>query len=111
MLNERTALAGIAPAEAIADYAQALRIRHKVIGICNDALSARIKNDEEEYWVLATCWEAAVGIEDQQGASQWEQAAGQQVDSTKLQAWMVQTTEDQIAKLKALLKPSQFDHI
>jgi hypothetical protein len=111
MLNERAALAGTAPAEAITDYVQAQRIRHKVIGICNDALSTGIEDEEEKYWVLATLWEAAVGIEDQQGASQWEKGARQHVDSTKLQGWMVQTTEDQIAKLKALLKPSPLDHI
>jgi len=111
MLNERAALAGIAPAEAIADYVQAQRIRHKVIDICNDALTAGIEDDEEKYWVLATLWEAAVGIEDQQGARQWEKAARQHVDSTKLQDWMVETTEDQIAKLNALLKPSPLDLI
>lgn len=111
MLNERAALAGIALAEAIADYVQARRIRHKVIGICNDALGAGIEDPEQKYWVLATLWEAAVGIEDQEGASQWEKAAREHVASTKLQGWMVETTEEQIAKLKALLKPSPLDHI
>jgi len=111
MLNERAALAGIAPAEAIADYVQARRIRRKVIDICNAALRAGIEDDEQKYWVLATLWEAAVGIDDQKGASQWEKAAREHVDSTKLHGWMVETTEDQIAKLKALLKPSPLDYI
>ena len=67
MLNERAALAGIAPAEAIADYVQAQRTRIKVIDICKDALSAGIEDDDEKYWVLATLWEATVGIDDQEG--------------------------------------------
>ncbi len=111
MLNERAALAGIAPAEAIADYVQAQRTRIKVIDICKDALSAGIEDDDEKYWVLATLWEATVGIEDQEGTAQWEREAKQHVESKKLQGWMVDTTEDQIAKLKELLEPSPLDRI
>jgi hypothetical protein len=49
MLNERAALEGIAPAEAIADYVQAQRARLKVIDICKNALSAGIEDDGEKY--------------------------------------------------------------
>ena len=84
MLNERAALAGIAPAEAIADYVQAQRIRPKVMDICNDALSTGIEGDDEKYWVFATLWEAAVGIDDQEGTTQWEREAKQHADSAKL---------------------------
>ena len=111
MLNERAALAGIAPAEAIADYVQAQRIRLKVIDICKNALSAGIEDDEEKYWVFATLWEATVGIHDKEGTPQWEREAKQLVESNKLQGWMVDTTENQIAKLKELLKPSPLDRI
>jgi hypothetical protein len=111
MLNERAALTGIAPAEAIADYVQAQRTRLKVIDICKNTLGAGIEDNEEKYWVLATLWEAAVGIDDKEGTGQWEREAKQHVESNNLQGWMVETTEDQIAKLKELLKPSPLDRI
>jgi len=111
MLNERAALAGIAPAEAIADYVQAQRIRLKVIDICKNAHRAGIEDDDEKYWVLATLWEATVGIDDQEGTTQWEREAKEHVDSEKLPDWMVDSTEKQIAKLKELLKPSPLDRI
>ena len=111
MLNERAALSGIAPAEAIADYVQAQRTRFKVIDICKNALSAGIEDNDEKYWVLATLWEATVGIHDKEGTAQWEREAKQHVESNKLQGWMVDTTENQIAKLKELLKPSPLDRI
>jgi len=111
MLNVRAALAGIAPAEAIADYVQAQRTRLKVIDICKNSLSAVIEDNDEKYWVLATLWEATVGIDDKEGTEQWEREAKQHVESNNLQGWMVETTEDQIAKLKELLKPSPLDRI
>jgi hypothetical protein len=111
MLNVRAALAGIAPAEAIADYVQAQRTRLKVIDICKNALSVGIEDNDEKYWTLATLWEATVGIDDKEGTEQWEKEAKQHVDSNNLQGWMVETTEDQITKLKELLKPSPLDRI
>ena len=60
---------------------------------------------------LATLWEATVGIDDKEGTEQWEREAKQHVESNNLQGWMVETTEDQIAKLKELLKPSPLDRI
>ena len=111
MLNERAAPAGIAPAEAIADYVQAQRIRPKVMDICKDSLSTGIEDDDEKYWVFATLWEAAVGIDDQEGTTQWEREAKQHAETAKLPGWMVDSTENQIAKLKALLKPSPLDRI
>ena len=70
-----------------------------------------VEGDDEKYWVLATLWEAAVGIDDQEGTTQWEREAKQHADSAKLPGWMVDSTENQIAKLKALLKPSPLDRI
>ena len=111
MLNERAALSGIAPAEAIADYVQAQRTRFKVIEICKKALSVGIEDNDEKYWVLATLWEAAIGIDDNEATAQWEREAKQHVKSNNLDGWMVETTEDQIAKLKDLLKPSPLARI
>jgi hypothetical protein len=111
MLNERAALSGIAPAEAIADYVQAQRTRFKVIDICKNALSVGIEDNDEKYWVLATLWEAAIGIDDNEATEQWQREAKQHVKSNNLGGWMVETTEDQIAKLKDLLKPSPLARI
>ncbi len=111
MLNVRAALTGTAPAEAIADYVQAQRTRRKVIDICKKSLGAGIEDNGEKYWVLATLWEASVGIDDAAGTEQWEAEAKQHVESNKLPGWMVDTTKDQIVKLKELLKPSPLRHI
>ena len=111
MLNVRAALTGTSPAEAIADYVQAQRTRLKVIDICKKYLDAGIEDNEEKYWVLATLWEASVGIEDKPGTDQWEGEATQHVESNKLPGWMVDTTKDQIVKLKELLAPSPLDRI
>ncbi len=111
MLNVRAALTGTSPAEAIADYVQAQRTRLKVIDICKKSLDAGIEDNEEKYWVLATLWEASVGIEDKAGTEQWEGEATQHVEYNKLPGWMVDTTKDQIVKLKELLEPSPLDRI
>ena len=111
MLNERAALADMAPAEAIADYVQAQRVRSKVIEICKQAVEDGIENNEDKYWVLATLWEASFGIRDTDGAAQWETAARQHVNDNALSDWMVSSTEEQIANLAKLLEPSPLDRI
>lgn len=111
MLNERAALPEITSAEAIADYVQAQRIRNKVIDICKSNLSDGIENEDEKYWVLATLWEACVGIDDSEGGEHWKKEAKQHVEFNSLPGWMVESTEGQIAKLQELLKPSPLDQI
>ena len=111
MLNVRAALTGTAPAEAIADYVQAQRTRLKVIDICKKFPGADIEDNEETYWVLATLWEASVGIDNAARIAQWEAEARQHVKSNKLGGWMLKSTEDQIVELKELLKPSPLRHI
>lgn len=111
MLNVRAALTGTAPAEAIADYVQAQRTRRKVIDICKKSLDAGIEDNDEKYWVLATLWEASVGIDDEAGTERWEGEATRHVESNNLPGWMVDTTKDQMVKLKELLKPSPLRQI
>lgn len=111
MLNVRAALTGVAPADSIADFVQAQRTRFKVIDICKKMLDAEFADKEEQYWVLATLWEASFGIADEAGTEKWEKEARQHAESKKLPKWMVGTTTDQIKKLKGLLQPSPLSKI
>ena len=111
MLNVRAALNDTAPAEAIADYVQAQRVRRKVIDICKESLGEVIEENDQKYWVLATLWEAFVGINNEAGAARWEGEAKQHVESNKLPGWMVSTANDQIVRLKELLMPSPLRYI
>jgi len=111
MLNVRAALSDTAAAEAIADYVQAQRTRLNVIEICNKSRDAGIEDSDEKYWVLATLWVASVGIDDKAGTEKWEAEAKEHVESHKLPGWMVETTKDQIVRLKELLVPSPLRHI
>ena len=98
-----------APAEAIADWVLASRVRRRVVEICQDELKslpavARGMTSEEQtdlqsrkYWILATLQEAAVGLGDP--ADEWKRQA---VD-TKPAVWMLESTEQQIARLQTLL--------
>jgi tetratricopeptide (TPR) repeat protein len=111
MFNERAALEGATPAEAIADYVQAQRTRTRVIEICEKALESEIEKADEKYWILATLWEACVGINDEVRSGDWKARAKQHVELNKLGDWMIDTTETQIAKLKELLTPSPLSQI
>ena len=111
MLNVRAALEGRSPAEAIADYVLAKRVRLKVIDICKDLIAPGMEDSEQKYWVLATLWEACVGVEDTQGADQCEAEAIRHAESNQLPGWMVDSTRNQIVKLKNLLVPSPIDRI
>lgn len=103
LLNERAALeeqTGMR-AEAIADFIQAQRIRREVMKYCKNQLELAngTKTEEERYWIIATLWEAAVGIEDVDGEEQWSERAA----TMKVANWMLDSTRGQIAKLKKLL--------
>lgn len=113
LLNERAA-AATDPAEAIADFVQARRVRREVLAICGHWLQANppppataspetvAKFQSDEYWVLATIAEAQVGLE--------EGASGEARLTEALLAaplpWMGQATKDQVDKLKLLLAAS-----
>ncbi len=103
LLNERAAVeeqAGMR-AEAIADFIQAQRIRREVMKYCKNLLELAngTKTEEDRYWIIATLWEAAVGIEDADAEKQWSERAA----AMKVANWMLDTTREQIAKLKKLL--------
>ena len=111
LMNERAALeeqSGMR-AEAIADYIQAQRIRREVMKYCKALLERAngTKTEEEHYWIIATLWEATVGIEDADAEKQWSERAA----SMKVANWMLDSTCGQIAKLKKLLSVSPLGHV
>ena len=73
--------------------------RRKVKAICE----ARLRDDnlvaDEWYWVLATLYEACVGLGETSEEVKWK-AASKEAATTD---WMVASTETQVAKLRSLL--------
>jgi hypothetical protein len=96
--------------EATADRVQARRVRRRVLTICEDLLTHGIKGEsqsskaEQEYWIRATMVEAFFGL----GRGDEADAAFHQAETMKPkpEAWMVESTTEQIDKLRILLKAS-----
>lgn len=84
--------------EGVADAVQARRIRRDVIRYAEQAL-AKDMADDKRYWVAATLWEAAVGLEDAAEVQKREA----QARALKVPAWMIETTEGQIRSIQAML--------
>ena len=121
ILNVRAAEAA-SPAEAIADYVQAQRVRQEVVGICERWLACQsdasdcapesaqpataLQNSADRYWVLATQAEAYVGLGQDEQAAQVLAAAY----ATAPNASMRDSTDKQLTKLRELLaiNPLQF---
>jgi hypothetical protein len=114
LLNCRAA-AATDPAEAVADFIQARRVRKEVLTICEQWLAANPLPDAQSaspeavkqaqsnrYWVLATIGEAYVGLGDEaKGQEQLEAAY-----AAAPKGWMADSTREQIAKLEQLLDKS-----
>ena len=116
LLNVRAARAAN-PAEAITDFVLARRVRTEVLGICEkwladnpppaEATPEALKQDAaNRYWVLATVCEAKVGLGD--GDAQRQLAAAY---AAAPEAWMADSTREQIAKLQALLADPPLKHL
>jgi hypothetical protein len=101
LLNVRAANAQ-SRADAIADFVQAERVRREVLSICESVLKSETLPDAERYWALATAAEAYLGIGDEVGAQQ-KLAEASAVASA---AWMKESTQEQLNKLRSLLKDS-----
>lgn len=84
--------------EGIADTVLARRIRRDVMRYAEQVLANEM-TQEKRYWVLATLWEAAVGLDDNGGIQKWEAEAR----TLKVPAWMVETTVQQIRAIRATL--------
>lgn len=84
--------------EAIADFVLANRTRKEVIRHASP-LADNLENINNRYWVIATLYEAAVGLGDEQAIADWEAKA----KAMPVPNWMQDTCENQVAKLKHLL--------
>ncbi|MGC2167214.1 MAG: TRAFs-binding domain-containing protein [Gallionella sp.] len=84
--------------EGIADAVQARRVRRDVIRYAEQTLSEDMTNDAR-YWVIATLWEAAVGLGDATAALQWES----QARALKVPSWMLESTQEQLQLLQSVL--------
>ena len=84
--------------DAIADYVLAKRIRKEVIRYASP-LADSTEDTNKRYWIVATLYEAAIGLDDDQAIAEWEAKA----KAMNVPAWMQETRESQADKLKALL--------
>ena len=100
LLNVRASLRGNGgdKLEAIADFVIARRVRREVIRYCERALEVS-PDPAARYWVLATLWEAALGIGDSHTAARWQKEA----EAVAPALWMLDTTRAQLDRLNELL--------
>ncbi|HEV7684129.1 MAG TPA: TRAFs-binding domain-containing protein [Pyrinomonadaceae bacterium] len=95
------------PAEAIADFVQAQRIRREVLEVCRDFLNTERPTVDVQYWVKATQAEAYIGIGDNvQGQLTLTEAM-----SLPVAQWMKDSTQEQLDKLTPLLADSPLKHL
>ncbi len=105
LLNVRAALkTATEPAEAIADFVIAQRTRRRVLTLCEGLLgSTPAPKGVDEYWIRATMAEAYAGLGD-------DAKAQELLDGAKalpgVAAWMLQTTDEQLARLRDLVAQS-----
>jgi MAP3K TRAFs-binding domain len=124
LLNVRAALNTEAnPAEAIADFILAQRTRRQVLRLCERLLESKpAPRGTDEYWIKATMAEAYTGVGDELKAQELLAAAravNMSVPSlesttqtpTAVPEWMIQTTADQLARLRDLLVKSPLNRI
>ena len=86
--------------EAIADTVGARRVRQDVIRYAVPLAESKETAPDKRYWLIATLWEAAVGLADDAAAGRWEAEA----KAMRVADWMQETRESQGAKLRALLQ-------
>ncbi|HKH45597.1 MAG TPA: tetratricopeptide repeat-containing protein [Thermoanaerobaculia bacterium] len=114
LLNCRAAEA-TDPAEAVADFVQARRVRKEVLTICEQWLAANpvpdassaspeavLQAQKNQYWVLATLGEAYLGLGDEVKG----QALLETAYAAAPEGWMADSTREQMAKLELLLDKS-----
>ena len=83
--------------EAIADKVLARRVREEVLAYLTPQLAEKAElPPDKHYWVLASMWEANVGLGRDEQGTQWEQAAR----ALKPPGWMLQSTEEQLVRVR-----------
>ena len=80
-------------------HAVARYVRRKVFNICTERMESEEVGKDEEYWILATLYEVQVGLKDHKSAKLWKDKASKAAS----EPWMIDSTQEQIAKLKKLL--------
>jgi tetratricopeptide (TPR) repeat protein len=103
LLNVRAAVEEQAGerADAVADFVLARRARKESMKYCEQALQ-RPLTDHDRFWVIATLWEAAVGLQDAEAEAKWQKEAA----NLGAAAWMTESTLGQLDRLRKLLATS-----
>jgi hypothetical protein len=89
-------------AEAVTDFVLAQRVRREVRRYSERTLAAGPVSPAERYWIVATMWEAAVGLDDAAGVATWKA----QAEGVAEAPWMLETTRSQVERLGQLLATS-----
>ena len=110
LLNLRASLETAAePAEAIADFIVAQRVRRRVLDLCQAALNATpAPHGADRFWIQVTIAQAYAGLGDEGRA---EELLKEAKGWPGVAEWMIQSTEEQLAKLKGLLEHSPLGRI
>jgi len=98
LLNVRAYEAGGGD-DAITDKVLAKRVRQQVVRICEELQRVNFEERGDQYWILATLEEAHFGL----GNSDLYLEAKDKAEAVAKAKWERDTTEEQIAKLSALL--------
>lgn len=85
--------------EAIADAVQARRVRREVIRLATPLAERADDDPQKRFWVVATLWEAAIGLGDAAAQARWEAAA----NTLAVPQWMQDSRRDQGSKLTEVL--------
>ena len=90
--------------EAVADAVLARRVRRQVLVYCDRALAAATVTAAaiDKYWIMATKWEAAVGLEDASRVAEYRAEA----ERMPVAEWMLNATRSQVNRLEQLLAAS-----
>lgn len=86
-------------ADAIADFVIARRVRAEVTRMCERTLTLPTLTTDDRFWVVATLWEAAVGLGDAPTAEKRRL----ELEGLEHAGWMMETARSQIARLQALI--------
>jgi tetratricopeptide (TPR) repeat protein len=98
LLDRRAAEAS--PEIAAEDHARAQGVRRRLVEACSAKLEQTPEMSQtDRYWVLATLQQAAVGLGNEDAAEKWGRQALEQQPASH----MVQSSQEQLEKLRALL--------
>lgn len=84
--------------KATADEVWAQRVRREITRYISPLLENEELDNEKQYWVFATLWECALGLDDEAAAAKWDDKAS----GLEVPAWMRQTREKRGEHLRLL---------